>query len=137
MNWQHGKASIVLILDTHVLLWILWRDPKITQTQIAELMKPDVDIYISAVSAYEIVNKHRIGKLPGAEWLVTNFGLLTRTFTYKPLSISIEHAHLAAKLPEPHKDPFDRMLAAQSIVEDIPIMTTDSQIESFGARVVW
>jgi PIN domain nuclease of toxin-antitoxin system len=126
-----------LILDTHVLLWILQRDLRISPEQIENLMQSENDIFISAVSAYEIVNKHSIGKLPGVESLVNTFGMLTQTLSYKPLSISIEHAHFAAKLEGPHKDPFDRLLAAQSIVEDMPIMTTDVQIAKFGAKVFW
>jgi PIN domain nuclease of toxin-antitoxin system len=126
-----------LILDTHTLLWILWRDPRISSHQVERLVEGNDEIFISAVSAYEIVYKHRIGKLSQVDQLVQSFDTLTRVFSYKPLSISIDHSHLAARLVGEHKDPFDRMLAAQSIIEGMPVMTMDRQIAELGARVVW
>lgn len=84
-----------------------------------------------------MIPKVRIGKLPGAEELCERFPALMRQFGFESLAISVEHAQLAGQLPGAHKDPFDRMLAAQAILEDVPIMTNDAGIAGLGAKVVW
>ena len=101
-----------LLLDTHTLLWWMTDDPQLSkraQTLIADKANTSV---VSAVSAWEIATKVRLGRLPMAEDLVRNFVLNLTKEGIEVLSISAQHGIHAGSLPGPHKDPFDRMLIA-------------------------
>jgi PIN domain nuclease of toxin-antitoxin system len=137
MNWRHGKANTALILDTHVLLWFLYADPRLTPRHLDMLREKETELYVSAVSAFEVANKARIKKLPDANIIVTSFVNLVTDFSIRELPLRFEHARLAGELTAAHKDPFDRCIAAQAIVENMDVMTADSAIKDFGARVVW
>jgi hypothetical protein len=78
-----------------------------------------------------------IGKLPTGQALCDDFGGYLHRFHFTPLPISVEHGRLAGRLPGPHKDPFDRMLAAQALVEGVPLVTNDPAFAGFGVNVVW
>lgn len=92
---------------------------------------------ISAVSGYEIGIKVMSGKLELARPIYESFQDIVESNGFRSLAINQEHSLLAAKLPTEHKDPFDRLLAAQAIVEHLDMVTIDSRIAAFGARVVW
>ena len=92
---------------------------------------------VSAASAWEICTKVRIGKLPEAGELCENFIEFVTQYQFEPLAISVEHGRLAGRLPGAHKDPFDRMLAAQAILEDVPLITNDAAFAAFDVRVLW
>jgi len=79
----------------------------------------------------------RIGKLPTGQTLCEHFGDYLERFHFTPLPISVEHGRLAGHLPGPHKDPFDRMLAAQALVEDVPLVTNDPAFAEFAVKVLW
>lgn len=93
--------------------------------------------YVSAVSVFEISNKVRLGKFEPARELVERLPEVMAYYRFIPLAVSAEHARLAGHLANPHRDPFDRLLAAQSLSENIPIVTMDAAIKELGARVVW
>ena len=95
------------------------------------------DIYVSAASAWEIATKARIGKLPQALAIARRLPEFVKEQGFLTLNISLDHAHKAGWLPGTHRDPFDRMLAAQSLVEQMPIATDDAAITGFGASVIW
>lgn len=126
-----------MILDTHTLVWVLLGSERLGPQQVARIEDPDMPIYISAVSGYEIANKFRTGKFPQAvsilELAKDNF----KDFDRKFLPVTLQHARLAGGLEGNHRDPFDRILAAQSIVENMPIMTIDLEIRKLGAEVIW
>jgi PIN domain nuclease of toxin-antitoxin system len=126
-----------LILDTHALIWILLGSLKLGPNQIALITDPSHTLYVSAVSGYEIANKYRIRKMPEAKAILALIKRNFEDFDWQLLPITLQHATLAGKLDGNHRDPFDRLLAAQSIVEDLPILTVDAKIREFGARVVW
>ena len=126
-----------ILLDTHTLLWMLLSDPRLKPRQRQVLENPENRIHVSAVSAFEIATKVRIGKLSAAADIATEFEPIYRDFNYVPLAITHIHGLRAGMLSGAHRDPFDRLLAAQSIVEDIPVMTGDKAIGDLGARVVW
>ncbi len=126
-----------LLVDTHVLIWLLNRSPEITDHHIELVTDPDNSIFLSAVSIFEMTTKARIGKLHLPARYMTNAAHVFDDFGYLPLNLVPAHADLAGRLPGLHKDPFDRLLAAQAIVEDMPIMTIDTRIRDLGAKVVW
>jgi PIN domain nuclease of toxin-antitoxin system len=132
-----GKASMDLILDTHVLLWMLLDDPRLGSKQIELLEDPANVLHVSAVTAFEIATKVRIGKLPEAREIAVNFEQVCRDFDYVQLAISNLHGLRAGQLHGAHRDPFDRLLAAQSIVERMPLMTSDPTLKGFGVETLW
>jgi len=87
-------------------------------------------LVVSAVSAWEIATKHRLGKLPQADALVGAYAHHLDRLGAERLPVTEDHALLAGRLPWPHRDPFDRMLAAQAMTESIPLVTNDSAFES-------
>jgi PIN domain nuclease of toxin-antitoxin system len=125
------------LLDTHALLWALLEDELISRRARKLILSPANELLISAASAWEIATKFRRGKLPHAQVLAGNFIATITAAGYLLLPMSVEHALRAGSLPGDHRDPFDRMLAAQSIHEDIPLLSNDEQLDVFGVRRIW
>lgn len=126
-----------LLLDTHTLLWWLADDPSLPASARKVIVRASNTVLVSAASAWEIAIKARLGKLPDAADLLGDFsGYLARE-RFESLSISPEHAVRAGLLPGPHKDPFDRMLIAQSQAENIPIVSNDAAFDGYKVRRIW
>ena len=130
-------AAMRALLDTHALLWWLFDDPRLSEVAKQTVANPETEILVSSASAWEIATKFRIGKLPEAEEAVTNFPDLLRRARFRELSVTVEHALAAGLLPGPHRDPFDRMLIAQSRVEDVPVVTTDPIFARYQTKAIW
>lgn len=126
-----------VLLDTHALLWAAFRKDLLSARAQKVIETPANELLVSAASAWEIATKYRIGKLPLAQVLVENFVPRVTSAGYTLLSISVEHALRAGRLPADHKDPFDRMLAAQAIHEDLPLLSNDEHLDVFGVRREW
>ena len=126
-----------VLLDTNAVLWWFAGDPKLTITVRDLLSRDDTIVLVSAASAWEICTKVRIGKLPTAHDLCEDFLGFVARHQFEPLAITIEHGRLAGQMPGAHKDTFDRMLAAQALIEDVPIVTNDAAFAGFGVKVVW
>ena len=126
-----------VLLDTHALLWAVAYD-ELLSPRARHLIQPQRnEVFVSAASAWEIATKYRLGKLPQAEALVDDFVSVIQLSGYLPLSINVEHALRAGRLTPEHKDPFDRMIAAQSIHEDLALISNDEQLDIFGVRREW
>jgi PIN domain nuclease of toxin-antitoxin system len=120
------------LLDTHVLLWWLFDSPQLSANLRSIVAERSHEILVSSASAWEIATKFRIGKLPEASSLIQDYsGWLTRA-GFLTLNVTAEHALRAGLLTHSHRDPFDRMLAAQSAVENVPLCSADPIFESFG-----
>ena len=130
-------AQLNLLLDTHVFLWLLFGDEQLGPKQIELLKNPGTKKYLSAVSIFEMATKAKGGKLILPPLYAQRLSAIYTDFDYQPLSLSALHAELAGNFPSAHKDPFDRLLAAQSVVENMPIMTVDAKLRELGAEVVW
>src|SRR5947199_6501154 len=92
-------------------------------------------VLVSAVTAWELATKARFGKWPEAADLAADIATALQAEAFEPLPISLEHARMAGFLPSPHRDPFDRMLAAQAQVEGIPLVSADPVFRALGVRV--
>ena len=126
-----------LLLDTHALLWWLDGDRKLSR-RVRQLIEDEgSEILVSAASAWEIATKSRLGKLPEAAGISRIIPQVLAEQGFTPVPISVEHGQRAGWLAGLHRDPFDRMLAAQAIMLDVPIATTDEVFASFGVDVVW
>lgn len=125
------------LLDTHVFLWWITDSPLITE-KVRELMtEGSSELYWSSVSSWEVAIKYANGKLPLPEKpeLFIPFELNTNRIT--SLSIKDDHSFLAGRLPVHHRDPFDRMLIAQSISEKMPLITGDQVISKYEVETIW
>jgi PIN domain nuclease of toxin-antitoxin system len=101
------------------------------------LEDPNVAVFVSAATAWELTTKYRTGKLQQAAVIAENLPSLITRCRFQPLPITVEHGHRAGLLPGKHKDPFDRMLAAQAIIDDLDLVSADPAMAALGARVVW
>lgn len=126
-----------LILDTHVLLWMLLADERLGAKQRQLIEDGSHRIHVSAVTAFEIATKVRIGKLPAAQHISEDFSRICRDFDYRELDLTTAHSLRGGQLDGVHKDPFDRLLAAQSLVERMPLVTSDVAFRVFGVETVW
>lgn len=121
-----------LLLDTHVLIWALAEEPGLASAARSAIWDEGNDVAVSPVSAWEIEIKRSVGKLDVPHDLVEELA----NARFSPLSITIDHALAAGRLPLYHRDPFDRMLIAQAQIEGLTIVTRDSQIEQYDVPVM-
>jgi PIN domain nuclease of toxin-antitoxin system len=99
---------------------------------------PDNEILLSVASVWEIAIKHSRHRMPGLSMTPELFiGSRIDDYDLEPLAISMTHAFAAGRLPHIHRDPFDRMLVAQSQVEGVPIVTSDANIARYDVEVIW
>lgn len=126
-----------VLLDTHAFLWWIGDDPRLSERAREVLSDGDNDLVFSAASGWEIAIKARLGRLhvPGDlnTYLVRQ---LTENYT-SVLPVHLSHALRVHALPEHHRDPFDRLLVAQAIVEEIPLLSADPRIARYPVEVVW
>jgi len=126
-----------LLFDTHVLVWWFVGDLRIPERLRGLVSISDTLVHVSAATAWELATKHRIGKLPEAGPLVDEFFDFIDRCNFMRLPVTVEHGHRAGLLPGDHKDPFDRRLAAQALIEDLDLVTADPALAALGARVMW
>lgn len=126
-----------LLLDTHALLWWLDGDRRLSLKARRAIANQSNTILVSAASAWEITTKARLGKLPGATDVAADVAACVDTQGFLPLDITLRHAQRAGRLPGEHRDPFDRMLIAQSQMEDVALVSDDDMFDVFGVRRFW
>jgi len=125
------------LLDTHTLIWWMITDPHLSKLARALIKDHDNISLVSAVSAWEIATKFRLGRLPVAEDLIRNFVEELKRERFEVLAVTAEHGIRAGLLPGPHQDPFDRMLIAQALSENVPIVSNDRALDGYGVKRLW
>jgi len=127
-----------LLLDTHAVFWALTdpdRIPKATRDLITD---QTVTVLVSPISAYEMAHFHRLGKMPEATVLLPRFEQHIRDMGATELSLATSHALVAGQLAWPHRDPFDRLLAAQAIGDNCHLVTCDPAFATLpGLMTLW
>ena len=121
-----------LLLDTHILIWALENNSKLTEKVRDLIIDGRNIIFVSSISAWEISIKKSIGKLEAPDNLLEEI----KAHRFTSLDINFKHAELAGKLPYIHKDPFDRMLIAQAIIEKLTLVTRDEFIPQYDVKIV-
>lgn len=133
-----GRLNPVRVLvDTHAFLWWLAGDRRLSEAAQGVIANPDNSVLVSAASAWEVTTKHRLGKLPGAAVVAGDVMAAIDDHGFEPLSITVSHAERAGRLPGPRRDPFDRMLIAQSLAHDLPLVSNESLFDRYGVRRIW
>ena len=125
------------LLDTHTLLWWLNGHAELSLPARAIIEDRQNVIYVSAASAWEIATKFRKGKLPSAAAILPDFTSMLFEEGFTDLSITTAHAVRSGLLPSDHADPFDRLLAAQAIIEDLALVSRDEKMPSLGVLTRW
>jgi PIN domain nuclease of toxin-antitoxin system len=126
-----------ILLDTHAFLWWVKRDIQLSEAAISAIADRSNAIFLSVASAWEIIIKVRTGKLILPE---SSSQYITSRLTecgFQSLRIEMNHVLKITDLPDHHRDPFDRILIAQSLVEEMPIVTVDSKISQYTRDVIW
>ncbi|MDY8110049.1 type II toxin-antitoxin system VapC family toxin [Fulvimarina sp. 2208YS6-2-32] len=125
------------MIDTHVLLWWVLASPNLSNRAEALLRDDANEIFVSAISAFEIANKHRLGKLPEATPLIENFEEVVHSQKFQVAKLTAAQGLRAGQILSDHRDPFDRIIAVQAMDLAIPVITVDAKIASLGADTLW
>ena len=126
-----------LLLDTHALIWWLAGDDALGRKARDAIADEANGVFVSAASAMEVATKFRIGKLPGAALLAQNFEVLVAEQGFAELPISVHHARLAGEMAIAHKDPFDRLLIAQALAEDMVLVSNEVLFDAAAVKRIW
>jgi PIN domain nuclease of toxin-antitoxin system len=125
------------LLDTHALLWWMLEAKELPKKIAQGIRNPEQDIFISAAVVWEIGIKQRIGKIQGVEDYLANPTIFHRRWGFRDLSIDHDDARLAAMFAWDHRDPFDRMLVAQSRRHQLILISSDPKIKEYHPETHW
>ena len=126
-----------LLLDTHALLWWLVEPEKLSGLAHAAINDPAATVFVSAATGWELATKVRLGKLPGANQLLQDLPSLLQQQGFQPLAVQLHHGVHAGGYQQVHRDPFDRLLAAQAELEGLHLVSLDPALASFPCRLLW
>ena len=132
-----GAVALQVLLDTHAFLWWIADSERLSGPARGVIADELNDIVVSAASAWEIATKFRIGKLPGCEAVALDVSGHIAGQGFAELEIGVADAERAGRLPGPHRDPFDRMLAAQAVAREFPVVSVDPVFDRLGAMRLW
>lgn len=127
-----------LLLDTHALLWAVSQPSRLSSHAAGLVSDPTNELIVSSVVPWELAIKHHLGKLPQAAPLLLGWTETVQRLGATAMPITHEHALRAGSLTWAHRDPFDRMLAAQATSENLPLVSTDQIFDTLpGVRRMW
>ena len=129
--------ALAYLLDTHALIWWWLGDPRLPESARNIMSAPTVPIYVSAISAYELALKVRTGELSELAEPLADFGDSVRGDGFRHLDVLHDHTTRAAMLSDELRDPFDRIIAAQALADQLTVLTRDRSIAAFGCRTLW
>ena len=125
-----------ILVDTHIFLWAITDDPRLSSAHRVLYLDPANDLYLSVASIWEMLIKTGLGKLPlpapAADYIVKQM----EKNRLHSLTIRISHLTALEALPPLHRDPFDRMLIAQALAERIPILSADSELRKYNVEIL-
>ncbi|MGD8405687.1 MAG: type II toxin-antitoxin system VapC family toxin [Anaerolineales bacterium] len=125
------------MLDTHIFLWWNLGSSQLSERVVSVISDGNNEIFISAVSAWEIAIKFAKKRLTLPEDPVLFVPSRMQLHGFQPLPIQIHHATRIYELPMQHTDPFDRLLVAQSQLEEMPLISKDEEIQKYDVEVIW
>ena len=128
---------MTVLLDTHTVLWATLNPSMLSSLATKIILDTANTLLVSSISAWENANKVRISKLPEAELLEKDFTRNMADAGYTLLPLGVEDALRAGRLVGDHCDPWDRMIAAQALALDLPVLSPDPLLDQFGVRRIW
>lgn len=126
-----------ILMDTHTFLWFLWADPQLSVTARTMIEDETNEKFISLISLWEIALKVSVGKLTLAKPFEQYIREQIALNGFEILPLRLEHIAQVVSLPFHHRDPFDRLLAAQSLVEAMPLLSIDAVLDPYGLTRLW
>lgn len=123
-----------LLVDTHVLIWCLGDDPRLSAAARSAVEAKENEVFVSAATVWEAGIKRALGKLKFEKAALLS---ALAVGAYRELPVTIAHALAASELPPHHKDPFDRMLVAQAMAESLTLVTHDAALKPYGVSTIW
>lgn len=126
-----------VLLDTHALIWFFLGDTRLPPRSRDTISAPGNEVFVSAASAWEIATKFRLGKLADAAALASGFETMVSDQGFTELSITVRHARLSGLLAIANADPFDRMLVAQSLIEQMALVSNERAFDAAGVVRIW
>lgn len=126
-----------LLLDTHALIWWFSGEGKLSELARAGIANDANDIFVSAASAWEITTKFRLGKLPSVAAIAADLAGAISGQGFSALAVTVRHGQAAGSLPGPHQDPFDRMLIAQAMLDDLVLVSNETMFDRYGVARLW
>jgi PIN domain nuclease of toxin-antitoxin system len=127
-----------LLLDTHVFIWLLGDPSRVAKPALDAVRDAQNQLFVSAISPFEIATKHRIGKFVEGERVLAGYEDFMKTLGSSEVAITGHHGIVAGSLKWNHRDPFDRILAAQSVTESMTLVTSDAAFDDVaGVRTLW
>ena len=125
------------LLDTHTFIWFVEGDTRLSETAQALIAEPSNEISVSIASLWEMAIKVSIGKLNFSQPFDVLIPSQLATNDMTILDISLNHLFVVTQLPFHHRDPFDRLLIAQSLVDNLPLIGIDGMFDSYGVNRMW
>ena len=125
------------LIDTHALIWWWNEDSALSAAARAVISESANVLFVSAASAWEIATKFRSGRLPSMARHIGIFDANVREDGFRHLDVRYDHGVRGGQLEGEHRDPFDRLIAAQALVEDLVVITRDRAFSDFGCKVIW
>jgi len=125
-----------LLLDTLAFLWFVAGDPQLSRAARRAMEAEDAELYVSAACVWEMAIKAGLGRLTLPDPLEVYVAEKVAS-GFRMLPVEWQHAAAVEKLPAHHRDPFDRLLVAQALVENLTVVTCDEVFRSYGIKVVW
>ena len=126
-----------LLLDTHALIFWLLASPRLSRAARDAIADSDNTIWVSAVSGFEVTRKFQLGKLPEADNFASDVGGFAVGEGFLLLDVGIAHAETAGRFDNPHRDPFDRLLIAQALTENLTLISNERLFAGFGVKRLW
>ena len=131
------ESSLAYLLDSHALLW-WWFDPdRLSGAVRSVISDAGNQVLVSAASVWELSLKHHQGKLPELASAIADLPGLLQADGFEALPISLAHGIRAGGYSQTHRDPFDRMLAAQAELDRLVLLTADPQLSTFPCQTLW
>jgi PIN domain nuclease of toxin-antitoxin system len=127
---------MAVILDTQIIIWLETEHEKISHKALDEVKNEEL-VYISMASVWEIAIKIKIEKLKLKNDIHYHIDELQRAYQFKLLNFQLSHIYYLRNLPLIHRDPFDRIIASQSIVEKIPLISSDKIFDEYNIKRIW
>lgn len=131
------ERGVRVLLDTQAVLWATLAPSFLSRKASKIIANSTNQVLVSAASAWEITTKVRLGRLPGAEQLERDFLEVMEGADYALVPITAEVAMRAGRFPSELRDPFDRVIAAQALHEDIPVLSSDAKLDAFLVQRIW